>query len=49
MFDKLKAVEERYDKLMALVSDAAIQANTSEYRNTREGPVRDSAVGRKVS
>ena len=32
MFDKLKAVEERYDKLMALVSDAAIQANTSEYR-----------------
>ena len=32
MFDKLKAVEERYDKLMALVSDAAIQANPSEYR-----------------
>ena len=32
MFDKLKAVEDRYDKLMALVSDAAVQANQAEYR-----------------
>ena len=32
MFDKLKAVEERYDQLMALVSDAAVQADPAEYR-----------------
>ena len=32
MFDKLKAVEERYDKLMLLVSDAAVQADPAEYR-----------------
>ena len=32
MFDKLKAVEERYDQLMALVSDAAVQASPVEYR-----------------
>ena len=32
MFDKLRAVEERYEKLMTLVSDAAIQADTTEYR-----------------
>ena len=32
MFDKLKAVEERYDQLMALVSDAAVQAEPAEYR-----------------
>ena len=32
MFDKLRAVEERYEKLMTLVSDAAIQADAAEYR-----------------
>ena len=32
MFEKLKEVESRYDELMALVSDAAIQSNQSEYR-----------------
>ena len=32
MFDKLRAVEERYEKLMTLVSDAAIQADATEYR-----------------
>ena len=33
MFDKLKEVESRYDELMRLVSDAAIQSAPSEYRN----------------
>ena len=32
MFDKLNAIEERYEKLMALVSDAAVQADPAEYR-----------------
>jgi peptide chain release factor 1 len=32
MFDKLRAIEERYEKLMTLVSDAAIQADANEYR-----------------
>ena len=32
MFDKLSAIEERYEKLMALVSDAAVQADPVEYR-----------------
>ena len=32
MFDKLQAVEERYDKLMSLISDPAVQANPAEYR-----------------
>ena len=32
MFDKLRAIEERYEKLMTLVSDAAIQADATEYR-----------------
>jgi len=32
MFDKLSAVETRYDELMALVSNAAVQADPNEYR-----------------
>ena len=32
MFEKLKEVESRYDELMTLVSNAAIQSNPSEYR-----------------
>ena len=32
MFDKLKTIEARYNELMALVSDAAVQADPSEYR-----------------
>ena len=32
MFDKLNAVETRYDELMKLVSDAAVQADPNEYR-----------------
>ena len=32
MFDKLQAIESRYDELMALVSDAAVQADPKEYR-----------------
>ena len=32
MFDKLQAIETRYDELMALVSDAAVQADPNEYR-----------------
>ena len=32
MFEKLNAVEARYDELMALISDAAIQADPNEYR-----------------
>ena len=32
MFDKLDAVEARYDELMALISDAAVQADPTEYR-----------------
>ena len=32
MLDKLRAVEERYEKLMSLVSDPAVQANPPEYR-----------------
>ena len=32
MFDKLNAVESRYDELMTLVSDAAVQADPNEYR-----------------
>lgn len=33
MFDKLQTIETRYDKLMALISNAAVQANPNEYRN----------------
>ena len=32
MFDKLQGIEERYDKLMALISDSAVQADQQEYR-----------------
>ncbi len=32
MYDKLRAVEERYETLMGLVSDAAVQADPAEYR-----------------
>ena len=32
MFDKLDAIEERYDKLMGLIADPAIQADQQEYR-----------------
>ena len=32
MFDKLKTLEERYDQLMALVSDPTVQADQAEYR-----------------
>ena len=32
MFDKLQGIEERYDKLMALISDPAVQADRQEYR-----------------
>ena len=32
MFDKLQAIEERYDRLMSLISDPAVQADQSKYR-----------------
>ena len=32
MFDKLQGIEKRYDKLLALVSDPAVQADQQEYR-----------------
>ena len=32
MFDKLNAIDERYEKLMTLISDAAVQADPAEYR-----------------
>jgi peptide chain release factor 1 len=32
MFDKLTAIEARYDRLMALISDPAVQADPSAYR-----------------
>ena len=32
MFDKLNAVEAKYEKLMSLISDAAVQADAAEYR-----------------
>ena len=32
MFDKLQGIEERYDKLMVLISDPAVQADQQEYR-----------------
>ena len=32
MFDKLNAIEARYDKLMALISDAGVQADAATYR-----------------
>ncbi|MYN68046.1 MAG: peptide chain release factor 1 [Acidobacteria bacterium] len=32
MFDKLQAIEERYDKLMALIANPAVQADQQEYR-----------------
>ena len=32
MFDKLNAIDERYEKLMTLLSDAAVQADPAEYR-----------------
>ena len=32
MFDKLNGIEERYDKLMALIADPAVQADQQEYR-----------------
>lgn len=34
MFDKLKSLEDRYDKLMAHISEPAVQSNASEYRTT---------------
>ena len=32
MFDKLQSIETRYDELMALVSDGAVQADPNRYR-----------------
>ena len=32
MFDKLQGIEERYDKLMTLISDPTVQADQQEYR-----------------
>ena len=32
MFDKLQGIEERYDKLLALISDPAVQGDQQEYR-----------------
>ena len=32
MFDKLRAIEERYEKLLGLVSGPNVQANPTEYR-----------------
>ena len=32
MFDKLQTIDTRYDELMALVSDASVQADTNQYR-----------------
>ena len=32
MFDKLQAIEERYDTLTKLISDPAVQADQQEYR-----------------
>jgi len=32
VFDKLQAIEERYDKLTTLISDPAVQADQQEYR-----------------
>jgi peptide chain release factor 1 len=32
MFEKLNGIEERYDKLMALIADPAVQADQQEYR-----------------
>lgn len=32
MFDKLSTIEARYDQLMTLVSDAAVQSDPAEYR-----------------
>ena len=32
MFDKLQSIEERYDKLMTLISDPSVQADSNAYR-----------------
>ncbi len=32
MFDKLRGIEERYDRLLALIADPAVQADQQEYR-----------------
>ena len=32
MFDKLQAIEDRYDKLTTLISDPTVQADQQEYR-----------------
>lgn len=32
MFDKLQTIDARYDELMALISDAAVQADQNQYR-----------------
>jgi len=32
MIDKLKAVEARYDELLALIADPAVQADAAKYR-----------------
>ena len=32
MFDKLHGIEERYERLMALIADPAVQADQAEYR-----------------
>ena len=32
MFDKLQTIDARYDELMALISDAAVQADPNQYR-----------------
>ena len=32
MFDKLQAVERRYDELLARMADPAVQSDASEYR-----------------
>ena len=49
MFDKLQAIEERYDKLLALISDQSVQSDPNEYRTHAKAAYRDPAARREVS
>ena len=43
MFDKLNAVESRYDELVTLLADPAVQNDTDEVPQARQGAVGDSS------
>ncbi|GIT67614.1 MAG: hypothetical protein Ct9H300mP25_10860 [Acidobacteriota bacterium] len=49
MFDKLQAIEERYDKLTTLISDPAVQADQREIPRSHKSIIRNTTNHRTLS